>query len=212
MHASRRSICISGWALSVCENEPVPPLVGVGVILAREPDAGKLPVRFDEREVETEHGAASEAPADERAGNRYASPKPPRHLSTLQFIEVTSPRAEEFRAVRGVRKNSGPCVARRKPRAMRGLREKIGEGLGCGRSRGQEGLGIRALTPAPRGRRARAEKLPILPTKQFAENAQVTCGEWSRYKGTVIKELWPAVSSEPGETPKEWCFTHRAGF
>jgi hypothetical protein len=24
--------------------------------LVREPDAGKLPVRFDEREVETEHG------------------------------------------------------------------------------------------------------------------------------------------------------------
>jgi len=26
--------------------------------------------RFDERDVETEHGAANEAPADERAGNR----------------------------------------------------------------------------------------------------------------------------------------------
>jgi hypothetical protein len=25
--------------------------------------------RFDERDVETEHGAANEAPADERAGN-----------------------------------------------------------------------------------------------------------------------------------------------
>ena len=25
-------------------------------LLVREPDAGKLPVRFDEREVETEHG------------------------------------------------------------------------------------------------------------------------------------------------------------
>ncbi len=35
-----------------------------------EPDAGKPHVRFDEREVETEHGWASEAPADERAGNR----------------------------------------------------------------------------------------------------------------------------------------------
>jgi hypothetical protein len=26
--------------------------------------------RFDERDVETEHGAANETPADERAGNR----------------------------------------------------------------------------------------------------------------------------------------------
>jgi hypothetical protein len=33
-------------------------------ILSRHP-----PVRFDERDVETEQGAASEAPADERAGN-----------------------------------------------------------------------------------------------------------------------------------------------
>ena len=39
-------------------------------ILVREPDAGNPPVRFDEREVETEHGWASEAPANERAGNR----------------------------------------------------------------------------------------------------------------------------------------------
>ena len=38
--------------------------------LVREPDAGKPPVRFDEREVEPEQGRASEAPADERAGNR----------------------------------------------------------------------------------------------------------------------------------------------
>ena len=35
-----------------------------------EPDAGKPPVRFDEREVETEHGRASEAPATERVGHR----------------------------------------------------------------------------------------------------------------------------------------------
>jgi len=41
-------------------------------------------VRFDEREVETEHGGASEAPADERAGKQdRPPPKPPRHLSTL---------------------------------------------------------------------------------------------------------------------------------
>ena len=29
--------------------------MGEIVILVREPDAGNLPVRFDEREVETEH-------------------------------------------------------------------------------------------------------------------------------------------------------------
>jgi hypothetical protein len=34
-----------------------------------KPDAVNLHVRFDERDVETEHGEAIEAPADERAGN-----------------------------------------------------------------------------------------------------------------------------------------------
>jgi len=38
--------------------------------LVREPDAGNPHVRFDEREVETGHGKASEAPANERVGNR----------------------------------------------------------------------------------------------------------------------------------------------
>ena len=46
------------------------PSVGESVSLLREPDAGNLHVRFDERDVETEHGTAIEAPADERAGNR----------------------------------------------------------------------------------------------------------------------------------------------
>ncbi len=40
------------------------------VKLVGKPDAGNPHVRFDEREVETEQGEASEAPADERAGNR----------------------------------------------------------------------------------------------------------------------------------------------
>jgi hypothetical protein len=40
------------------------------VSLLREPDAANPHVRFDERDVETEHGPAIEAPADERAGNR----------------------------------------------------------------------------------------------------------------------------------------------
>ena len=35
-----------------------------------EPGAGNPHAGFDEREVETEHGQTSEAPADERAGNR----------------------------------------------------------------------------------------------------------------------------------------------
>ena len=43
--------------------------------LVRKPGAGKPHARFDERDVETEHGEASEAPATERAGNRYAKPK-----------------------------------------------------------------------------------------------------------------------------------------
>ena len=38
--------------------------------LIREPDAGNPHVRFDERGVETGHGAAIEAPPDERGGNR----------------------------------------------------------------------------------------------------------------------------------------------
>jgi len=38
--------------------------------LVREPDAGNPHVRFDEREVETEHGWDNEAPTTERVGNR----------------------------------------------------------------------------------------------------------------------------------------------
>src|SRR5882724_1958437 len=43
--------------------------------LIREPDAGDLPVRFDERDVETESGLNHKAPPDERGGNRYVLPK-----------------------------------------------------------------------------------------------------------------------------------------
>jgi hypothetical protein len=43
--------------------------VGEPVTFLREPDALIAHVRFDERRVETEQGDASEAPADERAGN-----------------------------------------------------------------------------------------------------------------------------------------------
>ena len=51
--------------------------------LVRKPDAGKPHVRFDERDVETEHGDAIEAPAAERAGKQIGPPNPPRHISTL---------------------------------------------------------------------------------------------------------------------------------
>src|SRR5262249_45156085 len=42
-------------------------------VLVREPDAGNPQVRFDERAVKTEHGEDRRAPANERAGNSYAS-------------------------------------------------------------------------------------------------------------------------------------------
>jgi len=45
-------------------------------------------IRFDERGVETERGEASEAPATERAGHRYAEPKTtaPHPDSTLEEL------------------------------------------------------------------------------------------------------------------------------
>ncbi len=57
-HESRESPCASETAQAFRMN------------LVREPDAGNPHVRFDEREVETEQGKASEAPATERVGNR----------------------------------------------------------------------------------------------------------------------------------------------
>ena len=50
-----------------------------------EPDAGNPHVRFDERDVETGHGGAIEAPPDERGGNSQAAPKLPRHIPTLRL-------------------------------------------------------------------------------------------------------------------------------
>ena len=54
------------------------------MILVREPDAATPHVRFDEGDVETEHGVASEAPADERAGQPigYTLPTAPLLYST----------------------------------------------------------------------------------------------------------------------------------
>jgi hypothetical protein len=51
--------------------------------LVRKPDAGEPHVRFDERGVETGHEEASEAPATERVGNRWASSTLLRHIPTL---------------------------------------------------------------------------------------------------------------------------------
>ncbi len=61
--------------------------------LVRKPSAGKPHARFDERDVETEHGEARDAPADEKAGNRYAEPKTTAHISTLlQVFSRSAPR------------------------------------------------------------------------------------------------------------------------
>ncbi len=57
-------------ALGARIHRSVPPPAVERVNLLREPDAGNPHVRFDERDVETEYGEASKAPADERAGNR----------------------------------------------------------------------------------------------------------------------------------------------
>ncbi len=62
---------------------PRPPAACESVNLLREPEAANPHVRFDEREVETEQGKDKKAPATEKVGHRYASPKPPRHFSTL---------------------------------------------------------------------------------------------------------------------------------
>ena len=60
------------WSLGSCSSGQTDTQLSVGESVSplREPDAGDPPVRFDERDVETEQGEPSEAPADERAGNR----------------------------------------------------------------------------------------------------------------------------------------------
>ena len=52
-------------------------------VLVREPDAGNPPVRFDEREVDTGHGALLGHRQTQGPATGKAPPKPPRHLSTL---------------------------------------------------------------------------------------------------------------------------------
>jgi hypothetical protein len=51
--------------------------------LVREPYAGNLQVRFDERGVETEHGGILGHRQTKGPATRKALPKPPRHSSTL---------------------------------------------------------------------------------------------------------------------------------
>jgi hypothetical protein len=50
----------------LCDIRRQPPVGKSRGRLGREPDAGNPPVRFAEREVKTEHGSASEAPARKR--------------------------------------------------------------------------------------------------------------------------------------------------
>ena len=72
MSVRRECVCVSAGESPAWEPAQTSPssLVGESMNFVREPDAGKPPVRFDEREVETDHGRASEALANERAGNR----------------------------------------------------------------------------------------------------------------------------------------------
>jgi hypothetical protein len=57
--------------------------VGEGVSLVREPDAGDLHVRFDERRLETDGQTRTEAPAP--PVNSYS----PRHASTAPVVDST---------------------------------------------------------------------------------------------------------------------------
>src|SRR5437879_881661 len=53
--------------------------------LVGEPDAANPHVRFDEREVETEHGGILGHRQTKGPATRKATPKPPRHFSTLPY-------------------------------------------------------------------------------------------------------------------------------
>jgi hypothetical protein len=61
--------------------------------LAREPDAGNPPVRFDEREMETEHGVRDLATQGKPGHSEIPPPTPPRHLSTLPMVTSSNSRA-----------------------------------------------------------------------------------------------------------------------
>ena len=89
LKAKQELVCATGWSIRIasgpgtveipsvqdrrsCESlrDACDHAQALRMNLIREPDAGKPHVRFDERAVETGHGSASEAPANERAGNR----------------------------------------------------------------------------------------------------------------------------------------------
>ena len=69
---SRKELYSSAKLGMFSESRPMRdrPIVCWRVKPVGEPCAGNPHARFDEREVETEHGPAIEAPADERVGNR----------------------------------------------------------------------------------------------------------------------------------------------
>jgi len=76
--------------------------------LVRKPGAGKPHAGFDERDVKTEHGEASEAPATERAGNRYAEPKitaPPLDSTVLSRDRVSEVNATQMTGCQTVSRN-----------------------------------------------------------------------------------------------------------
>src|SRR5882724_2126906 len=70
--------------------------------LIREPDAGDLLVRFDERDVETESGLNNKAPPDERGGQQICSAYSHRATSRLYhsrrfgFVRFRRHRGHEF--------------------------------------------------------------------------------------------------------------------
>ncbi len=57
--------------------------MGEGVSLVREPDAGDLHVRFDERRLETDGQTRTEAPAPP------VNSSSPRHASTAPVVDST---------------------------------------------------------------------------------------------------------------------------
>ena len=57
-----------------CSTVCARPSVGEGMRLVREPDAGDLHVRFDERRLERSHGVASRAPRNRKARQQRCHP------------------------------------------------------------------------------------------------------------------------------------------
>ncbi len=64
--------------------------VGCHAHLVGEPDAANPHVRFDERGVEPEHGGLLGHRHTKEPATRKATPKPPRHSSTLLLFNTTA--------------------------------------------------------------------------------------------------------------------------